>query len=239
MATTQIIFLSRIFNFDEFIIKSTSIFMLAMLFHFANSIIFYFYLILFLKILILIICISNTILLMAFIKLRQTYRYLSESADHFMWSNFFKFKQNHLETCQFFSPTTRLYGKIFTTFLFVNAPANVWLTMRVIYGQAEPGLAHFFVVQVIIIQIVVIFGTHLFIVQYSRFVHLPCRLLIHLFVAKLYKIGDLKSRMRMSATIQVLHTKNRYGITYGAIALVTINTFAKVSSGLCQKIVMF
>ena len=72
-----------------------------------------------------------------------------------------------------------------------------------------------FILLYIIHESYCIFGMHLFLAYCTKFIHQPSGILMHLMVQNQRRVGHLQTRIRLSNIIFALHTKHRYGFTYG------------------------
>lgn len=162
------------------------------------------------------------------IKLRQLSLMLGPRIFHFGRTYIRRFKIAFVQTLQSVLLSNRTYGVLLLIFLLTNCPMNVWMIMWLLFGQWS-GMDVFFVVTLTAGQVFGMFGLHLLMTLYSSAIHWPGRLLIRQSVQKQCMVGDLRARLCLAYCIEVVHTRNRYGFTYGKFGLVTLSTFAKVS----------
>ena len=74
-----------------------------------------------------------------------------------------------------------------------------------------------------------LFFMHLIAVGYPQRIHRSAKLLLQVSMRiTTFTVPHLKYQTRLALSIEKLHTRNRYGITYGKLQLVTMATFVKV-----------
>src|SRR5699024_4888519 len=83
------------------------------------------------------------------------------------------------------------------------------------------------IVAIVSYQIFSIFILHFILIYPGKYIHRPAKYLLNLAVLMSSK-QKLRYQLRLNYLIQVLHTTNRYGITYSSFGLITLKTFVKV-----------
>src|SRR5699024_7530589 len=127
-----------------------------------------------------------------------------------------KFSRN----LSFFFHLNHTYGGMFLANILVFCPTNACLSMYIIRGDVvyfnSIAIIGFF----LFYQGMTIFIEHLCLTMVSAHIHQPSKVLIHILV---HNMSDRKlagsPRLRLANSIFGLHTKNRYGFTYGKFGL--------------------
>ena len=122
----------------------------------------------------------------------------------------------------------KIFGGILLFMIVINTPSNAFLVMSLIHIPLSP-LHFLFIVLAIIYQLVAILGLHLIAINYSKQIHSTSKILMKVNVCPQYNTMSTTSKLKLCNYIYKIHTKSRYGITYGAIRLVTFATFFRVS----------
>ena len=116
------------------------------------------------------------------------------------------------------------FGKVFLVFMAFNFPINCYLIIQL--------FSSFSITMKIIIfllcwmQTTVIFALHFIMAK------LNSRLRIKKFVSSYLSnriFFNIRANLRISLFIQAFYTKKRYGFTYGALGIVSLFSFTKVS----------
>lgn len=135
---------------------------------------------------------------------------------------------------------SKFYGQIFFLFIVVNVPLNLRLNLWFVLAPLS-GVQRLFLLAFIVSQMVGIFGVHFILTIYSERIHRPAKVVLfgHLVRAGctlIYSVREkyissrkvsTSSRIKFAWIISLLHTNNKFGITYGLFGLVTLNTFAR------------
>src|SRR5699024_2289848 len=120
------------------------------------------------------------------------------------------------------------YGRLFFAFLLVNVPINVSLTMLLLTGQMS-GFAAIFAINLITLQICIIFAVHLAMANYPKLIHRPAKMLLSLCLKMASRFRyNARLHLQMEHCIAVFHTTNLYAIPYTSFGMVTMNNFCKV-----------
>lgn len=132
----------------------------------------------------------------------------------------------------------------FVVFLITNLPINAGLTIWMMLGQIEyPNSLYFGMVGTY--QILTIIGVHYVLMLPGKRIHQTGKLLLNTIANRPYNSGSSckkrhnhkrirhkivynKSLLHIEQLINVLHTRNPYGFTYGKAGLITIKSFLKV-----------
>ena len=69
---------------------------------------------------------------------------------------------------------------------------------------------------------------HIIAVGYPQRIHRSAKLLIKIYIRTKFIKSTLKEQIRLARSIDMLHTRNRFGISYGKLQLITMASFVKV-----------
>lgn len=150
------------------------------------------------------------------------------AAISFDLMRFIGFRRQFTETLVFFFAVNRKYGKTFLAFLIAFVPINVVFSMWILqdsvvyYGKV---FVYFWTLYFSLF----LFGIHLILAFCTKHIHRPAKPLLSLAASNQECRGfSMRTRIKLANCIAALHTKRRYGFTYGVFGLVTISAFVKV-----------
>ena len=164
------------------------------------------------------------------IRLQQNLQYLTKPI-HFHWTNIDLFTRQDIKTFENIFLFDKTRGTLYFIFLLLNFPANAYLVMSLILNQTIAINSFIYAMDLVVQQISSIGIFHLQFAFFTRLIHKSAKHLIKLSIKNQHKVGNFKSKLKLSLTIARLHTRRQYGITYGSFigSLITLNTFVKVS----------
>lgn len=137
-----------------------------------------------------------------------------------------RFVHLHSETLQFLFNMNKLIGNILLMYFICNAPMNSTLIMQLIFKKISNGfkvaIVVFIVQQWTILICIHLLGT--FFVSRIKGVHRQL-------VSVNWRTNriDLKPKLKVVGFLQNWFTKNEVGMSYGALGVITMMGFAKVS----------
>ncbi|XP_075677571.1 uncharacterized protein LOC142645374 [Dermatophagoides pteronyssinus] len=121
----------------------------------------------------------------------------------------------------------RIYSNAFTIFLFFNIPINCYLIMFILSGKSDI-LNGFFLFIIVIQQSLVLIGFHLvFAICNRNFQHISIHFINQLVQLIKYGYKNFPTLLKLSNYGQTIHTRNKYGFTYGKLELITMHEFVK------------
>lgn len=163
------------------------------------------------------------------IRINQNIKKLNELRSG-QWPTIRNFISNDLISFKMLFLLNRIYGRMLAVFILVNMPCNAYLMTRFIFKfESFSKIALIVGITVLLEQFEVIGLIHLLVAKLSNRLHRPPIRLFHFMANKRNHIRQTSNRIRVDLTIARLHTNNRYGVTYGRLSLITMQTFAKVS----------
>lgn len=145
----------------------------------------------------------------------------------FRYFDFLLFTFLHSRTLQQMLWVSEVQGKIMLILVVVHTPINAFLLMSLITGRI--GLnAYPIAIPMMGGQLMALLLFHYVTTRYSHKIHAHSKPLIALYVRHGTR-GQRGCRMqyRMSEYIERFHCTNRYGITYGGVALISLSSFGK------------
>lgn len=165
-----------------------------------------------------------------FIKFRQIYSIIPKMTHLQHGSDSLKlFKVHYIQTLGCFFKGRALFSDLFLSILCLHCPENVWLIMHLIHGGYIPLANRVLVSAVVFYEMLAIFAVHLFYAFTTDVIHKPGTQL-HRASARCQKSKfSLLSRLQLNHVVASIHTRNRYGFTYGPFGLVSLAAFSKVS----------
>lgn len=181
----------------------------------------------FAHIFILVASLATVQLAFLYIRAMQNCQLIKDTVKRFNWGNIQRFIRNDVRTFEMVFIMNQTFGKIFLAFILVNCPINAYLVMVIMLGKAS-GFVAFVIITFGIQQVVGIFLIHLGVAYFTKQIHHSGKLLIHLIVENQHKVGDFRTKFILGRAIHRIHTKRRYGITYGGFGLITLKTFVQV-----------
>lgn len=201
------------------------------------------------------IIIPSICALITFIRLRQSDKYLTDLLN-LRWNNWRllikqrsyhvrilnRFYKCHLQCrCSTFSQN-RIFSRQLVLNLMTYTPINAYMIWSVLLKTLARVIRIIFIFMACA-QMLYIFGIHLVAVQYPSRLHRAGKLLqqvnVRFFPPNMMKrmidggdrsgvANEIRIRLKLAQTFELIHNQRRYGITYGPAQLVTMATFAKV-----------
>ena len=163
-------------------------------------------------------------------KLRLCYneKVLQKSAlrSRFTWKHIINFIRYDIKTFSSVFIGNRVFGRLTMGFLIANIPISSYFAVSSLLTGASKST--FMLLAYPVHELFFSIGFHLYIAKFNKRLHESSKVLLSLLVAKAHRVGDFRSRLKVHFNIARLHTKRKYGITYGSIGLITMKTFAKV-----------
>lgn len=171
---------------------------------------------------------SITFVLIFFIRMRQNY-HLLRSRECVTCIGYCHYRRQYTQTLLYFFECNRMYGRIFLSVLATFCPINVVLSMLVTLHNIPPQNS-IVVVFHIVYEYLFIFGMHLFLTNCTKHIHRPAKVLTRLNATRqaINPHNRVRNRFRLALDLFVVHTKERYGFTYGNFGLISLDTFVKV-----------
>lgn len=120
-----------------------------------------------------------------------------------------------------------IIGRFLLSTLAIHTPINAYLVMSLINKRHNSSHALFIAIN-IYYQCVLIFGLHLIAMLYSTKIHGSSKSLLQINAHLKPGTISVNLRLRLLHYISKIHTKQKYGITYGTFGLVTLVSFGKV-----------
>lgn len=146
------------------------------------------------------------------------------------WSTISRFIREDIQNFRMIFLGNHMYGRILAVFILVNTPCNAYILIRVISQfDSLNNVTRIAGLTILAEQYTCIGLLHIFLAKSSLRVHRSPQPLFSLMVMERNRIRSISNRIRVDLTIARLHTNNRYGITYGKLSLITMQSFAKVN----------
>lgn len=120
----------------------------------------------------------------------------------------------------------QMFGRLFLTFILVNAPISCILFSWIVHKQVEED-RKLYIYIVLAYQFIGSFGVHLFMSFITRNIHRIGKCLIQMVARRQGAFRKGKTLIRLSHLSMALHTTTQYGFHYATFGLVTINNFVK------------
>ena len=138
------------------------------------------------------------------------------------------FTKHYTTTMAYVFKGNRIYGKAILLFIASNLPFNMFLLAYILNSQMSHAV-RLYIGVFVIEEYCCMFGNHYIATMFCRTIHQPSKRLLKLDV--LVKSFNTRDHLKLCHYIQMLHTNNQYGITYGSVlGLITVNKFLKVKS---------
>lgn len=136
-----------------------------------------------------------------------------------------RFLHIHQATTSFMFSFNKLIDQTLILYILTNIPYNTTIIVEMIVHPDRNIL--FYVPQYVFLlqQLFVMIITHLFGTLFTRQLHSPIKHLMSVHTRTM--IRSRRKHLKIANYIHALHTKNRYGMTYGPIGLITIMSFTK------------
>ena len=146
----------------------------------------------------------------------------------FSWRYIDQFIHYDIRTFELIFIGNDIFGRLLVAFLVVNIPISAYVIVLLSLGLAPttrsaillsafPGHELFGCVVI-----------HWFAAKVTARLHSSSKMFLNLMSNNAHRVGNLRARIKLSLTIDRLHTKHRYGVTYGAFGLVSMASFGKV-----------
>lgn len=162
-----------------------------------------------------------------FIRVHQNLEKLRVVRKSFHWNRIHEFIRNDIQTFELIFLADKTFGPLFLAFIAVNGPLNAYLVMALSVGtQKWPLLV--LGVGIAVQQFLCTVGQHLAIGYFTKRLYSSSLLLNSLLVRNQHRVGHFRCKLKLSLAIFRLHSKRRFGFTYGSFGLVTLKTFGKV-----------
>src|SRR5690606_465010 len=142
------------------------------------------------------------------IRLNQLNHYLHKSTHNFNWKHYYRYRNDIANILLYFSEYNHLFGRIFTAFLLANYPTNAFIMIILLIGRFELTLAKIYLISDAVFPLICLVGMHLYFGRFSQRWLQSSGVLLKLMASTQYKIGDLRTRIRLSLSIGAIHTKN-------------------------------
>lgn len=146
--------------------------------------------------------------------------------------NFANFRKHYVATLVYFVAVNRVFGKLYLANLACLMPVNVLTSVYMLIGS-DQHLGNRFIVYFWIVYFCnYLFVMHLLLAQCTKCIHRPGKRLLR--IAAMPDDGGSRPRMGIrcrigiDSCIAVVHTKKKYGFTYGPFGLVSMMAFTKV-----------
>jgi len=202
-----------------------------LLFHYFNAFTLYHTFLHFTQVGLLMASVGSTLITVFKIQFQQCHTFVEslyrrkKSVERFHKFHFYFLKSLHL----FLKLSLRQFRLIFLSFSIINLPINSSIVIWIALKQLDDPLHRLFALSLVFGQIGCIFGIHLVAAYFVTYIHRPVGMIVRLYTSDGHRIRVLQTRIRIAGYICAFHTRNKYGFTYMAFGLITLNTFAKVS----------
>ncbi|KAH9398863.1 hypothetical protein TYRP_018676 [Tyrophagus putrescentiae] len=143
-------------------------------------------------------------------------------------SVFAQFTRNDIQNFEILFTLNRTFGRLFLNYFLVNVPISAYVLVILLFGPTDL-VVKLFLAAFVTQQIVVIFMTHFAFAMLSNRAHRASGHLLSLMANQQdHRIGFFRCRFTLFfQTIVRLHTTKKYGISYGAIMLITMTSFTR------------
>ena len=162
------------------------------------------------------------------LRLQQLDEYLDDNLKNLSSDDLRNFMVAHTGAVNVIARFNRIYSWPGTAYLLSNIPYNVFLVMSMMFHHSEETLLEILILSLMALQqFIGIFGVHFILTLIPKRIHRKG-------ISKLISL-NVRAQFRSAYThlkvinyIQKFHSKNRYGVHYYKLNLVTLNTFIKV-----------
>ena len=178
---------------------------------------------------------ASSLILIFFIKIKQTYQYLCKLCCHrsvrFALKPFAHFRRHFIASLSLLEDINQMYGTLFLGFIAMTFPLNAVMLNLALSEQTTPRhkLLNTFLITY---QFNVMFIIHLFLTLCARYVHRHSKVMFSLMVRQKRRrrrlVEQRQTRLRLANLIFAFHTTNRYGFKYGPVGLISLDAFVKV-----------
>ena len=160
---------------------------------------------------------------------------LFKQANEILLSRHFKFNLNYLHFRKAYFRAFAIFAiqkqdisLLFLVFFAFNTPLNTYL-FRFIVDVEQPSFEAILNPALLIFsQLLVIFGQHYNFSRYPKLIHFSGKKLSYLFAHNQHRVGDFRTKNRLALDICAIHSKKKYGFSYGAFGIITLSSFVKV-----------
>ena len=111
-------------------------------------------------------------------------------------------------------------------YILIYMPISIFCFTEVILGRFGL-MASFISINVLVFNYMVMFGFHSLAAMYSARIH-KCRYWLLSWSTRAQFDRRLGTKLKLAHYICAFHTKNRYGISYGELGLISFDSFTKV-----------
>ncbi|KAJ6221054.1 hypothetical protein RDWZM_006866 [Blomia tropicalis] len=143
-------------------------------------------------------------------------------------SKMMSFIRNDINNFRMIFLLNDMYGRMLAIFILVNIPCNAYVFIR-LYFQFDMlnNVIRVIGVALAIQQYVCIALIHVLVAKFSSDAHGSCKKLFNLMATERNQIRHTSNRIRISLSIARLHTRRRYGFTYGKVSLISMQSFIR------------
>lgn len=161
-----------------------------------------------------------------FLKMRQLQHRLSRMAGARMSERRFDFyRANLARLVRLFAECSSHYGAMIVWFVVVNTPTNAYLVNLLLFDSVGTSTA-LVLCAVIFAQLTGLFLVHYSAATYATRFHKAAPVFLGANLGRL----RTRHRLRLAALIEVVHTSNSYGVTYGKYGQISMLSLLKVSA---------
>lgn len=163
---------------------------------------------------------------LAFLQFRQINRLLA--GNHCTLSRFTLFTRRHTELLHLIFAYNGFFGKLLFAFMALNFPTNTFFTIGLLTGQFSPLTSAVFF-NLAVIQYLALVFFHILSAMYSNRIH-KCRSRIFHYNATCGRL-NLIEQLKLIVYLEKFNAKEKYGITYASLGMVSFESFFKVCCG--------
>ena len=148
----------------------------------------------------------------------------------FSWHYIVRYIVHDIKTVQFVFTCNNIFGPLLLAFLVVNIPISAYVIVLLALGispniQSTIILAAFPAHELLCCVVI-----HWFSAKLNASLHKSSKRLLNAMATNAHRVGDFRARFWLEQTIARQLTKQKHGITYGFIELVTMASFGKVGN---------
>ena len=138
------------------------------------------------------------------------------------------FRRAYFHAFKMFAMQNRDFSFIFLIIMAINTPLNSYL-LRFILSVEQPSFeAILNPAFLLFAQYFVLFWQHYIFARYPKLIHFSGKKLASFYAQNQHRVGDFRTKNRLSLDICAIHNKKKYGYTYGAFGIITFASFTKV-----------
>lgn len=142
-----------------------------------------------------------------------------------------------IQTLKFIENVSFIYGNALFLYILFNIPTNGAFMMMLIFSKMKLITKLVFVV-IILLQLIVLIGVHLFGVYFVVKYHRPIKKIMQ-FNYQSKQLKNLKDQLKLSFYIEQMHTNNPYALTYGKYGNITFSSFGKHLFYYCKFFIFY